>query len=499
MPTTTFTNAYFLQSIGWGIANSLWQAAILWLIFRIFIFTDKKLTASIKYHFSFTLLVLSFAWFIVTVTDNYSLLLNTAESTTRAGYYQFKQLNKILPFLGIIYFSLLIVCIIRFIRHYLKIRFVRTNGLSKPSLDIRLFTLNTAVHLGIKKKITVWLSEYIEVPSVTGFIKPVILLPLCVMNNLSTEQVNAILVHELAHIKRNDYLMNFIQSIIALLLFFNPFIVLLGKAAKKERENCCDDSVLNYQFNGLEYARALLLLEEQRKQHLSLILSATNNKKILLQRIKRIVTASTSRPDISFSKKIKLAFTGFIFLAAMCLIAPSATKNSNDQKKQADNVAEITTISSEGFPQQLSSENEILPVIIPQKGLTRLNTEKPKVSTRYNSGKAKPVNQEKQDYLLALVNEDQLLNTSMENDEAAPKAILNKAVDSVASLIIKVEEQQSGKQEVNTYYFNIKDYYGNTEITPLLLMKKYKATIDKYKGLKSKNLKLLSYKKRISI
>ena len=68
----------------------------------------------------------------------------------------------------------------------------------------------------------------------------------------------------------------------------------------------------------------------------------------------------------------------------------------------------------------------------------------------------------------------------------------------MTSLIVKIEEQQSGKQQVNTYYFNIKDDHGNTEIKPLLLMKKFKASVDKNHKLKSKNLKQLSYKKRIS-
>lgn len=207
------------------------------------------------------------------------LLNNAPANEIIIKLFQFQQQAKILSFLTIIYFILLTYYTIQFILHYFKNHFILMYGLSKPPLDIRLYITNTAFHLGIKKKVSVWLSKHIEVPSVTGFLNPIILLPFSIINNLSSEQINAILVHELAHIKRNDYLLNFIQSFLELILFFNPFAIFLSNSAKKERENCCDDWVLTYQFNTLEYAKALLTLEEQR-QHLPLILAATSNKKL---------------------------------------------------------------------------------------------------------------------------------------------------------------------------------------------------------------------------
>jgi len=263
---------------------------------------------------------------------------------TKSWMVKFKQLNSALPFLAVTYFAVLAFYVIKFFHHYFKLRFVSTRGLLKAPLEIRIFTNNTSLHLGIKKKVPVWLSAHVDVPSVTGFIKPIILLPVAVINNLSIEQVNAVLLHELAHIKRNDFLLNFLQSIIALILFFNPFAVLLSKAAKKERENCCDDWVLNYQFNQLAYAKALLVLEEQRNQQILLALAATNSKKMLLHRIKRLFNTQTPETSTSFLQKFQLLGLCMLLFAGMCLLVPSLINNRSYKKKTVEDISKTLSI-----------------------------------------------------------------------------------------------------------------------------------------------------------
>ena len=129
----------------------------------------------------------------------------------------------------------------------------------------------------IKKKVALWLSEKIDVPATLGFIKPIVLLPIASINQLTTEQVETILLHELGHIKRNDYLVNLFVAIAETILFFNPFAVLLATHLKKERENSCDDFVLSFRNQPETYAKALLVLEQNRIQSLPLLLKATGN------------------------------------------------------------------------------------------------------------------------------------------------------------------------------------------------------------------------------
>ncbi len=129
---------------------------------------------------------------------------------------------------------------------------------------LQIFASKVAMQMKIVRKVTVWISQHIDVPATIGFIKPVILIPFASLNNLSRDQLEAIILHELSHIRRNDYIINIIVSLIETILFFNPFVTLLSAVIKRERENCCDDFVLQYRYDPHSYASALLRLEESR-------------------------------------------------------------------------------------------------------------------------------------------------------------------------------------------------------------------------------------------
>ena len=264
MSVSFFENAYFLRSIGWAIANNFWQTGAFWGIYIALINSNKKLSALVKYYFSLAFLFLSFGCFFFTTTINYQLLLQANGDSLAIPLFTPAQASTVLPFFAIAYFTMLVFYSIKFILNYFQLQFLSTKGLQKSPVNIRIFATQTAYHIGIKRKVQVWLSAHVDVPSVTGFFKPLILLPVAMINNLSAEQINAVLLHELAHIRRNDFIINLLQSFITLVLFFNPFAILLNKAVKKERENCCDDQVLNFNFDKVAYAKALLLLEEHR-------------------------------------------------------------------------------------------------------------------------------------------------------------------------------------------------------------------------------------------
>ncbi len=495
MPFEFFDNAYFLQSIGWAIANSFWQMALLWLTYKAAIFIGRDLSAVLKYLLSQALLFLSFAWFLFTIVQNYQLLQAANSSSSKNGLLEINLLNQALPFIAVFYFSVLAFYAVSFFNQYRKHRLVSTNNLLKVPFDIKLFTNRTALHLGINKKVRVWLSENVEVPSVTGFIRPVILLPVAMINNLSTDQVNAILLHELAHIKRNDYFLNLLQSVIVTILYFNPFVILLSKVVKQERENCCDDWVLNYQFNKIDYAKALLILEEQRQEQLHLALAATNDKKILLHRIKRLLNIESPTTNISFTQKFKL--TGFCLLILMAglIQMPWQVDKVLMQKNTPVAVAKKLAAFAPGIletPQKM--QENLSPIISNIKAPTTIS--KKIAATKPNAAKEKLPSKLDADYLVVLVNEDELLQENI----PAPIAttISNKAKDSLLSAFVKIEEQQSGEKQVNTYYLKLKSIDGKTDITPLIILKKYKTNTQKTKQQKLPDVKIVNGQKRIS-
>src|SRR5690606_41277022 len=128
------------------------------------------------------------------------------------------------------------------------------------------------------------------------FVRPFVLCPLAYVNRLSNDQVEAILPHELAHVKRHDFLCNLIKVVIETLLFFNPFIWALSKVIAREREHACDDRVLQQLGTPMHYARALVELEELRMNRApALSMAATGAKNQLFQRIKRMTNMDSNQ------------------------------------------------------------------------------------------------------------------------------------------------------------------------------------------------------------
>lgn len=154
----------------------------------------------------------------------------------------------------------------------------------------RLQTLSQ--RLGINKAVTLAESSRISSPIVIGFLKPFILVPAAMLSNLSPEQIETIMIHELTHIRRHDYLVNLIQSFIETIFFFNPFVWTVSNIIRREREYCCDDAVVENNPNAIAYARALAHLEEVRLTRSGFALSLAENKNQLLNRIKRIMETS---------------------------------------------------------------------------------------------------------------------------------------------------------------------------------------------------------------
>jgi len=184
---------------------------------------------------------------------------------------------------------------------------------------------------------------------VSGILKPVILLPVAAVNNLTTAELQTILLHELAHIRRNDYLHNLIQVAAETLLFFNPFLWLISARIRRERELCCDDMVLAATGDGLCYARALAALEEGRAVAGSLSLAATNDKFELLNRIKRIMTMK--QQDVVQGRTSAIVFSVFAaaLIAAMVSFTPSFAQKVESTKTVKKKVSTKTlTVDSTG-------------------------------------------------------------------------------------------------------------------------------------------------------
>src|SRR2546422_656218 len=107
----------------------------------------------------------------------------------------------------------------------------------RPGADVA----RLAARLRIRRPVRVLESAVVQVPAVIGWLRPVILLPASALTGLTPLQLDALVAHELAHVRRYDYLVNLIQSVIETLLFYHPAVWWASQQVREEREHCCDD------------------------------------------------------------------------------------------------------------------------------------------------------------------------------------------------------------------------------------------------------------------
>ncbi len=307
----------FLKALGWSLIDSLWQIGILWVLYVIITANGKRFLARQRH----TLALLSLAggslWFITNLVINFyrsgdeSNLIGTTTAFMASSLPGLSNnLELALPYLSLLYLAAIIFLFIRFYYQYRFTQKLTAEGLHKIDPELRIFTREIAERMGIKKEVRIWLSEMVDTPLTLNFWKPVILLPIAVVNHLNIAQTEAIILHELNHIRRNDYLINLLVACADIILFFNPFARLLGNIVKKERENCCDDLVLQFQYDARSYAKALLTLEQNRVGSSYLAVAATGKSKhILLNRVRRILN---QQPVVS---PIRYRSLGFLFSA----------------------------------------------------------------------------------------------------------------------------------------------------------------------------------------
>src|SRR5213075_1924050 len=130
------------------------------------------------------------------------------------------------------------------------------------------------VRLRVSRPVRLCESALVEVPTVIGWLRPVILIPLSAISGLSAEQLEALLAHELAHIRRYDYLVNLLQTSIETLLFYHPVVWWVSRRVRDEREHCCDDLAVAACGDAHFYATALLGMERLRNPMPALSMAA---------------------------------------------------------------------------------------------------------------------------------------------------------------------------------------------------------------------------------
>ncbi len=304
-----FAVSPFLDALGWALLNSLWQCGILWCLYYVLTAGVKQLTASARHTLSVYMLLAGACWFIISLSWKYSATPHSPAAWTVAvdsgSYYTawqyIQQLaDRLMPWWSACYLICIAGLFIKFALYIRQAQHLQRKDISKLPVHWRLYVNKIAALLHIEKEIKAVVSARVDTPQVIGFLKPVVLVPLACINCLSPEQLEAVLLHELIHIKRNDYLVNLFVATAEILFFFNPFVKQLVSAIRREREYSCDDMVLQFQYQPQQYAAALLSLERQRTTAVTFGIAASGRgQKQLLARVQRIAGMKISRQRLS--------------------------------------------------------------------------------------------------------------------------------------------------------------------------------------------------------
>jgi bla regulator protein BlaR1 len=329
------------QVLGITIIHSLWQGLVIYFALKLALMFSGQLSASKKYLLAVGSLLAITGWFGYTLINEINIYnwLAVAPSKLSAmpvlaelpsGIAKFNDqtvryyynIEGYLPYIAGLYVAGLIFNTCRLIVSRKKINAIKRSISTDSTVQ---YTVNKfAAMLNIGKTVKAGMSKLVDVPCMVGYFKPVILLPFSLATFLSQEEIEAILLHELAHIKRNDYLVNMVQQVIAILLFFNPCAQLINKIINEERENCCDDLVVKATADPIIYAKALLKLEQTRQNDWKLALAATGKKYHLLTRIERIMKTKKQMPSLRPTLLAMLILT--VAIGAMALLKPEVAQ-----------------------------------------------------------------------------------------------------------------------------------------------------------------------------
>ena len=273
-----------------SLMHSLWQAAILLFVY---VLIEKSLQQKLSPLQKRNLLFVSICVQIILLFSTFFFYyFNTANSFPSLiidqSIYRFfstEIIHNATYWLFIGYSSIVIFKLSAIIYNWYILKTKFNAGLQKPTIELKLFTTLKADHFGIKRKVCLWYSNNITTPFTFGLFKPIIVLPVALVNQLSTTQAEALILHELTHIKANDYLLNWFLLLAENVYFFNPFIISLCKKIRLEREKYCDINVIAFDYSPIIYAEALLKAQHVKQYLIQYQVAAVGKKQELLERI----------------------------------------------------------------------------------------------------------------------------------------------------------------------------------------------------------------------
>lgn len=354
-----------LQAICWTLLHSLWQGLVLASITGFLMIVSKKSSSTTRYNlisvvFVLFVIIVSFTfireWSLLdenttaaattAATDLYQLPANAApnnniHSDNLLGNYLsifINYFNTHASLIVTIWFIVFTAKCIRIFAGLVNIQRIRHYKISEVPDFWKDRIDELSYNLGIQKTITLLESAIVKVPVVIGILKPVILVPAGLIINLSPQEVESILIHELAHIRRRDYFFNLLQCFVDVLFFFNPAILWISSLIRNERENCCDDIAIQQTRSKKQFVQALVSFHQYNLSAPGYAMPFAEKKSRLLTRVQRIV--NNNNTTLNPAEKIVLIVSLFLFSVIFISITNGQVTPQKKQTGQTKSAAQ---------------------------------------------------------------------------------------------------------------------------------------------------------------
>jgi beta-lactamase regulating signal transducer with metallopeptidase domain len=344
-----------MQTIGISLLHSLWQSALLAILVFLLLRWMRNSSSNQRYLVGVIGMFVMFCLPIVTyfrqnslyVADiqidrqivDYVLLDKTIQTAGSTGSTN-DLINQLGSYIGqnaglftIFWITGVSLMLIRFSGGiWLTYRLKRKGRIVCPEhWQLRLNIICN--QLGINRKVRIFESMKITMPMVIGYIKPVILIPAGTLAQMPYDQIEMVLLHELAHIRRADYLVNIFQSLVEILLFFNPFIWWITAVIRHERENCCDDLALGLNQQPGSLAKALVNLSEIKLNQSFTSNLLYFNKINTMKRIERMFHQDHRRPATREKLIVSLLAFVFVVIISTDVLIAKVSDRENETKE----------------------------------------------------------------------------------------------------------------------------------------------------------------------
>lgn len=433
-----------VSRLGWSLAHFVWEGAILAALLAVVLVLLRKRSASARYVACLSVMLLMIAvlpltWWLLTLSTEHGDVLTVPTETASAendaialltndnladtppavmpteismelipvassprqapvaglGARFVDLMNAWMPWIVLLWLAGVSILSVRLAMGWLLIQRLRRRYVQPVGEHLDAALRRLARRLAVSRPVRLVQSTIAQVPSTIGWLRPMILLPASTLTGLTTEQIEAVIAHELAHIRRYDYLVNLAQSVVETLLFYHPAVWWLSRRMRIEREHCCDDLAVAACGNAVTYARALSSMESLRSAPR---LAAAAGGGSLVQRVRRIlgINAPAGSQFARYAAGLMvaaavLAFTVAVELSSLSAVAenkldsqnrePTATQpasepeNMRSQPHRWRHFAQIAVseygITFQGRPTDWESIDELLKDV-PDRNLTVL-------------------------------------------------------------------------------------------------------------------------------